>query len=69
LYEFGERKKNKVLSVAESKELYYLDRETIEREIRKLEKKMREAARELEFEKAALFRDKIFELKEILIKY
>ncbi|GAB6163739.1 excinuclease ABC subunit UvrB [Desulfothermus naphthae] len=69
LYEFGERKKNKVLSVAESKELYYLDRETIEREIRKLEKKMKEAARELEFEKAALFRDKIFELKEILIKY
>lgn len=69
LYEFGERKKNKVLSVAESKELYYLDRETLEREIRKLEKMMKEAARELEFEKAALFRDKIFELKEILIKY
>ncbi len=38
-------KKKKVLSVAESTELYYLDRETIEKEIRKLEKKDEESSK------------------------
>ncbi len=67
LYEFGERKKKEIFTLAEKKEFYYLDKNTIEKKLRKLEKEMKQAARELEFERAAKLRDHIFELKEILL--
>ncbi len=39
----------------------------LERLIRELEKQMKQAAQNLEFEKAALLRDQIFELRELLV--
>jgi excinuclease ABC subunit B len=36
--------------------------------IKELEKQMKEAAQQLEFEKAALLRDQIFELREALVE-
>ncbi len=39
----------------------------LERIIRELERQMKEAAQNLEFEKAALLRDQIFELRELLV--
>ncbi len=43
-----------------------LNKSELERVIAELEKQMKEAARDLEFEKAAAFRDQIFELRGIL---
>jgi excinuclease ABC subunit B len=43
-----------------------LNKSELERVIAELEKQMKEAARELEFEKAAAFRDQIFELRALL---
>ena len=43
-----------------------LNKSELERVIAELEKQMKEAARDLEFEKAAAFRDQIFELRAIL---
>ena len=37
-----------------------------EKELRQIEKEMLEAARNLEFEKAAQLRDRLFELKEAM---
>jgi len=69
LYEFGERRKKKILTVAETKEFYYLDKEALSKKIRELEKKMKEAAKDLEFERAAEIRDELFSLKEILLNF
>lgn len=41
-------------------------RDDLEKMIRELEKQMRKAAEELEFEKAAMLRDRIFELRAVL---
>jgi excinuclease ABC subunit B len=43
-----------------------LPKSDLQRVIAELEKQMKEAARNLEFEKAAAFRDEIFELRSIL---
>jgi excinuclease ABC subunit B len=43
-----------------------LNKSELQRVIAELEKQMKEAARDLEFEKAAAFRDQIFELRAIL---
>jgi excinuclease ABC subunit B len=45
--------------VAAEKEAPYLDPESIERQIKRLEKKMKEAAKKMEFEEAARWRDEI----------
>ncbi len=43
-----------------------MPRDELEKMIRELEKQMRKAAEELEFEKAAMLRDRIFELRAVL---
>jgi excinuclease ABC subunit B len=53
-----------VPAVAEEKELYF-SRDELEQTLRALDKEMREAARQLEFEKAAHLRDRIKELQKI----
>jgi excinuclease ABC subunit B len=61
-----------VRAVAESRAEYAttptaeLPKDEIHRLIRDLESQMKEAARQLEFEKAALLRDQIIELKRTL---
>ena len=40
----------------------------LQRLIQELEKQMKQAAKDLEFEKAAALRDQIFELKAILVE-
>ena len=46
--------------------LSLLAKDELARLIRELEKQMKAAAQDLEFEKAALLRDQVFELREIL---
>ncbi len=61
---------DRVRQVAEERPTYQtgpLPREEIVRLIKDLEKQMKEAARNLEFEKAALLRDQIFELRRELV--
>lgn len=53
--------------VAEEHAAYNLDPKEIAKEIKRLERKMREAAKELEFETAAELRDRIAVLRERLI--
>ena len=60
-------------AVAEEKGEYavspaQLPRDELARLIKELEKQMREAAQQLEFEKAALLRDQIFELRQALVE-
>ncbi len=61
-----------VKAVAESKGEYRvkgasgLPKSDLQRVISELEKQMKESAKNLEFEKAAAFRDEIFELRSIL---
>jgi len=43
--------------------------EEVEEEIKRLEKEMKKAAKNYEFEKAAVLRDKIFALKQLLLKW
>ena len=49
-------------------DVHALPREEVERIIQELEKRMREAAEALEFEKAAAFRDQLFELRRLLTR-
>src|SRR5919202_5054953 len=53
-------------ATADKPELAELPRDETQRMIRDLEGQMKEAARQLEFEKAALLRDQIVELKRTL---
>ncbi len=61
---------DRVRQVAEEGPVYEvarsMPRDEIERTIVELEKQMRAAAKELEFEKAAMYRDQIFELRQML---
>jgi len=61
---------DRVRQVAEEGPVYEvarsMPRDEIERTIAELEKQMRAAAKELEFEKAAMYRDQIFELRQML---
>lgn len=68
LYEFGQRKMDTGFAVAEQRDFYYLTKDELSKRIRELEKKMRDAAKELEFEKAAKLRDEIYKLKELLLE-
>jgi len=45
-----------------------LPKDELARLIKELEKQMKEAAQQLEFEKAALLRDQIFELRQALVE-
>lgn len=53
----------------EDKTLYQRTPESLEKEIKKLEKEMKRLAQNLEFEKAALIRDRIFKLKQVLLSF
>ncbi|HYR00288.1 MAG TPA: helicase-related protein, partial [Casimicrobiaceae bacterium] len=57
----------KQLRVAQTKAKYEsMPEKDLERELKRLEKEMIEAAKNLEFEKAAQLRDKLFQLKEAM---
>jgi len=61
---------DRVRQVAEERPTYALGpipKEEIARLIKDLEKQMKEAAKNLEFEKAALLRDRIYELRRELV--
>ncbi len=51
----------------EEENLYQRTPESLEKEIKKLEKEMKKLAQNLEFERAAQLRDRIFKLKEVLL--
>ena len=69
LYRVGEEKDPRtVLQAAEEKEEYGSDPQVLARRIKKLEREMRQAAKDLEFEKAAALRDKISDMREVLVK-
>jgi excinuclease ABC subunit B len=63
-------------AVAEGSAAYTVDRKSsssmakteLQRVIQELEKQMKQAAKDLEFEKAAALRDQIYELKAILVE-
>ena len=61
----------RVRQVADSRAAYTvnkdLSKDEMAREVRELEKRMKEAARSLEFEKAAMLRDQIIELRRIMV--
>ncbi|MGH2535829.1 MAG: excinuclease ABC subunit UvrB [Candidatus Promineifilaceae bacterium] len=67
----GELAARREAAVAEEKAAYTttaaLPKEELSRLVRELEKQMKAAAQALEFEKAALLRDQILELKQILV--
>jgi excinuclease ABC subunit B len=67
LLEIARRDYYEIPIVAEDLEEYG-SQERIDREIQKLESKMRKAAQRFEFEKAAEYRDRIKQLKEIELK-
>lgn len=50
------------------KKLQYMSPEIIKRKIKKLEKMMNQAAQKLEFEKAAEYRDRLYELQKFEVK-
>ena len=55
------------LEVAEERAHYEaMDEKTLAREIRRLEKRMQESARNLEFEEAAIARDELFRLRKLV---
>jgi excinuclease ABC subunit B len=57
------------LPVIEEEEAAYSSAEELEAEIERLEKEMRDAAKEFEFEKAAVLRDQAVKLKKALLEY
>jgi excinuclease ABC subunit B len=58
---------NDNMSIAEKQAVYYTERE-IKENIKKLEKEMKQASKELDFIKAAYLRDEIIKLKNLLRK-
>jgi len=69
LYQVGEETEAKsALEVAEEEEVYSTDPKELAKRIKRLEKEMRQAAQDLEFEKAAQLRDKIADMREVLVK-
>ncbi len=65
-----------IRAVAEGKAEYHagaptpaqMPKDELARLIKELEKQMKEAARQLEFEKAALLRDQVFELRQVMVE-
>jgi len=69
LYQIGEETQAKsALQVAEEEEVYSADPKELAQRIKRLEREMRQAAQDLEFEKAARLRDKIADMREVLVK-
>ena len=69
LYQVGEETEAKsALEVAEEEEVYSADPKELAQRIKRLEKEMRQAAQDLEFENAARLRDKIADMREVLVK-
>jgi excinuclease ABC subunit B len=69
LYDIGEEAKAKASGkAAEQDALYSEDPSVLAKRIKKLERQMRQAAKELEFERAAELRDRIQGLREILVE-
>jgi excinuclease ABC subunit B len=65
MYDADEGKKQ--LRAAQTKAKYEsMPEKDLERELKRLEKEMLDAAKNLEFEKAAQLRDKLFQLKEAM---
>ena len=68
LYAVGEQEKKKeTLKVAEEENVYGENPKAVAKRISQLEKEMRQAAKDLEFEKAAEIRDKIATMREVLV--
>ncbi len=68
LYVIGEEAKTKSMNkVAEEESIYNEDPKVIAKRINVLERKMRQAAKDLEFEKAAELRDRVASLREIML--
>ncbi len=68
LYDLHQHEKTESQGLAAEEILAYgTDKNRLEKEIKKLEREMRGLARDLEFEKAALIRDKIQALKKVLM--
>ena len=57
------------VSIAAEDGQEYISRDDIPKQMKKLQKEMREAAKELEFERAAELRDEIKRLEKIEMKY
>jgi excinuclease ABC subunit B len=57
------------VSIAAEEGQEYISRDDIPKQVRKLQKEMKEAAKELEFERAAELRDEIKRLEKIEMKY
>lgn len=67
LYTVGEQAKSRI-SVAEDQDLYAEDPKKVAKRIQQLERQMRQAAKELNFEQAAELRDRIAGLRDILVE-
>jgi len=67
LEEFQYKAKEKALEFVREDGIEYSDKKNLPLLIKQLEEKMRQAADSLDFELAALYRDKMFELKEMLV--
>jgi excinuclease ABC subunit B len=68
LYDYKQEiERGKMPVAAEEAAEYGGDPEAVRKEIKRLEKEMRTLAKELEFEKAARVRDRMLELKEMLL--
>ncbi|MFP4084231.1 MAG: excinuclease ABC subunit UvrB [Desulfonatronovibrio sp.] len=68
LYDMHQHDKPENIGFAAEEILAYgTDKDKLEKEIKKLEREMRALARDLEFEKAALVRDKLHALKKVLM--
>ena len=57
-----------VSKVAETAQPYGFDAKKMEKDVKRLEREMREAAKELAFERAAELRDRILRIKELLLE-
>ncbi|MFN3966358.1 MAG: excinuclease ABC subunit UvrB [Endomicrobiia bacterium] len=68
LEEFQYKAKEKALDFVREDGIEYSDRKNLPFLIKQLEEKMKQAADSLDFELAALYRDKLFALKEMLVK-
>jgi len=68
LQEFEYETREKMLNFIREDGLEYVSKKNVPVLIKEMEQKMKEAADSLNFELAAMYRDKMFELKEMLVK-
>ncbi len=67
IYSQAKASEGRAAAVAEDASAYGQDPKVLAREIKKLERQMRDAAKELEFERAATLRDRISRMREQLL--